>query len=128
VNTRLDAPGEAVTVDADPGQLRQVFVNLALNALDAMPGGGELAVELRDGREAEVLFRDTGPGITDAARERLFLPFASTKETGLGLGLVICRRIVEDHGGTIDGHNVAGGAEFAVRLPLRESSPVGASA
>jgi signal transduction histidine kinase len=126
VTTRFDPPARTVTVDADPEQLRQVFVNLALNALDAMPGGGTLTVELRGGRVAEVTFRDTGSGIAAQARGRLFLPFASTKETGLGLGLVICRRIVEDHGGTGEGGDApGGGAEFVVRLPLRTPSPAG---
>jgi signal transduction histidine kinase len=61
---------------------------------------------------------DTGPGIAAAFRGRLFEPFASTKETGLGLGLVICRRIVEDHGGTIAAEDrPGGGARFTVRLP-----------
>jgi two-component system, NtrC family, sensor histidine kinase HydH len=92
-----------------------------------MPGGGTLTFELRDGAAAEVTVRDTGPGIAAEARDRLFLPFASTKETGLGLGLVICRRIIEDHGGTIGGGSApGGGAEFVLRLPLRDPSPAGA--
>jgi signal transduction histidine kinase len=127
VTSRFDPPSGPVTVDADPEQLRQVFLNLALNALDAMPGGGTLTFELRDGPAAEVAVRDTGPGIAAEARDRLFLPFASTKETGLGLGLVICRRIVEDHGGTIGGGTApGGGAEFVVRLPLLNPATVGA--
>lgn len=124
VTMRFAPPARTVTVDADPEQLRQVFVNLALNALDAMPGGGTLTVELRDGRAAEITFRDTGCGIAAQARDRLFQPFASTKETGLGLGLVISRRIVEDHGGTIRGGDApGGGAEFVVRLPLLVPCP-----
>jgi signal transduction histidine kinase len=119
VAVRFDPPVGAVTVDVDAGQVRQVLVNLVLNALDAMPGGGELAVELRaDGPAVEVRVADTGPGVAAEMRGRLFEPFASTKETGLGLGLVISRRIVEDHGGTIaaDGPP-GGGARFTVRLP-----------
>jgi len=119
VAVRFSDPPGPVVVDADPDQLRQVLVNLALNALDAMPGGGELALEVRaDGPEAVIRVTDTGAGIAAGFRERLFEPFASTKDTGIGLGLVICRRIVEDHGGSIaadDGPR--GGARFTVRLP-----------
>jgi signal transduction histidine kinase len=113
-----DSPSP-VTVNADPDQLRQVMVNLAINALDAMPGGGELTIEVRaDGPDTTVRVSDTGPGIAADYRARLFEPFASTKETGLGLGLVICRRIVEDHGGTITADDRSGGgARFTVRLP-----------
>jgi signal transduction histidine kinase len=119
VAVRLVDPPAPVVVDADPDQLRQVLVNLALNALDAMPGGGELTLDVRaDGTDAIVRVMDTGPGIAAAFRGRLFEPFASTKDTGIGLGLVICRRIVDDHGGSIaveDGPG--GGARFTVRLP-----------
>jgi signal transduction histidine kinase len=119
VTIRLADPPGPVVVNADPDQLRQVLVNLALNALDAMPGGGGLTIDVRaDGPDALVRVSDTGPGIAAAFRGRLFEPFASTKETGLGLGLVICRRIVEDHGGTIAAEDrPGGGARFTVRLP-----------
>jgi two-component system, NtrC family, sensor histidine kinase HydH len=119
VTVRFPDPTARVLVDGDPDQLRQVFVNLAINGLDAMPGGGELTVDIRaDGPDAIIRVADTGQGIAAGIRERLFQPFASTKDTGLGLGLVISRRIVEDHGGSIraeDGPN--GGARFTVRLP-----------
>jgi two-component system, NtrC family, sensor histidine kinase HydH len=119
VAVRLFEPADLVKVDADPDQLRQVLVNLALNALDAMPSGGELTIEVdADGPEAVIRVMDTGVGIAPAIRERLFEPFASTKDTGLGLGLVICQRIVEDHGGSIRAESPAcGGARFIVRLP-----------
>ena len=118
IHVRVDGPDQPLIVDADPGQLRQVLVNLLLNALDAMPGGGNLNVELSaDGPVAIVRVSDTGPGV--AAGVRLFEPFASTKDTGLGLGLVISRRIVEDHCGTIAAERSSGGgARFTVRLPI----------
>jgi signal transduction histidine kinase len=118
VVTRLAAPPLALTADA--GQVQQVFVNLVLNALDAMPGGGHLTVTARTaGGWAEVEVADTGPGVSREMMARLFEPFASSKDTGLGLGLVISKRIVEDHGGTIGAANrPTGGASFFVRLPL----------
>jgi signal transduction histidine kinase len=120
VTTRLDAPPEPVTLTADAGQLRQVFLNLVLNALDAMPGGGILTILVRPADEwVEVEVADTGPGIAREVGPRLFQPFVSTKDTGLGLGLVISQRIVEDHGGSVAAANRGGsGASFFVRLPL----------
>ncbi|VTT96480.1 histidine kinase : Histidine kinase,histidine kinase OS=Singulisphaera acidiphila (strain ATCC BAA-1392 / DSM 18658 / VKM B-2454 / MOB10) GN=Sinac_0783 PE=4 SV=1: HAMP: HisKA: HATPase_c [Gemmataceae bacterium] len=118
VTARLDAEPLALTADA--GQLQQVFINLVLNALDAMPGGGDLVVTARrSGAGAEFQVSDTGPGVPRDMMNRLFEPFASSKDTGLGLGLVISKRIVEDHGGTIGAANrPAGGACFFVRLPI----------
>ncbi len=124
-NVRLAlAPGEELNLYADREQLKQVFVNLALNALDAMPAGGDLTLRVRRiGERAQVEVTDTGPGIAAAMLPRLFEPFASGKDTGLGLGLVISKRIVEDHGGTIGAANrVGGGASFYVTLPIHESS------
>ncbi len=121
VAARLRRPDRACVLDADREQLRQVVLNLVLNALDAMPHGGTLDVAVTppgpDGT-AELSVADTGPGIAADILPRLFEPFASGKETGLGLGLVVSKRIVEDHGGTIRGFNQpGGGACFVVRLP-----------
>lgn len=126
VRMAVTAPDRPLVVDADAGQLRQVLVNLLLNALDALPGGGEVAVALAAEPGAAVIrVTDTGPGIDPAVRARLFEPFASTRDTGLGLGLVISRRIVEDHGGTITADAApGGGARFTVRLP-RPTQPPG---
>lgn len=123
VSVSVEAPPGPITIQAYPGQFRQVFMNLVLNALDAMPSGGTLLIRVRrehSGR-VEVEVTDTGPGIAPTMLPRLFTPFASGKETGLGLGLVISRRIVEDHDGTIGAANRAGGgATFFVRLPTAE--------
>ena len=112
-------------VDADAEQIQQVLVNLTLNALDVMPRGGQLEVELNlahtpDGRDwIEVRVMDSGPGIAVDLAPRLFNPFVSTKETGLGLGLVISRRIADSHGGILEGGNrPEGGAYFSLRLPM----------
>src|SRR5207244_6450745 len=104
---------------ADAGQLRQVVVNLLLNALDAMPAGGTLEVEARrDESRAQFAITDTGTGIAPDLVPRLFEPFATGKETGLGLGLVVSKRIVEDHGGTVREFNRPdGGPTFVVQLP-----------
>lgn len=119
VGVRLDPPTEPIALSADPAQLRQVLVNLLLNALDAMPTGGALDLAVRRaGAAATLAVSDTGAGITADIAPRLFEPFATNKETGVGLGLVVCKRIVEDHGGTIGAFNrPGGGATFLVRLP-----------
>jgi signal transduction histidine kinase len=113
-------PPAAVAVDADGEQLRQVLVNLTLNALDAMPSGGTLEVAVRPpaGGHVELTVSDTGPGVEPAVLPRLFEAFVSTKKTGLGLGLATSKRIVEEHGGRISAATRrGGGAVFTVRLP-----------
>ena len=112
---------QSLTATVDGEQIRQVLVNLCLNALDAMPSGGELTVAIRaiPLYRVELEVTDTGAGIPRELLPRLFQPFVSTKDTGLGLGLVISRRIVEDHGGTIVAWNRPGcGARFVVNLPI----------
>jgi signal transduction histidine kinase len=121
VQLQFTPPSQAVVVDADAEQLQQLLVNLALNAMDAMPHGGqlEMAIAPRQKDYVEVQVADTGPGITDELLPRLFKPFVSSKETGLGLGLVISRRIAESHGGTLRAFNrSSGGACFVLRLPV----------
>jgi signal transduction histidine kinase len=123
VELNVHCPDEAVppvTVNADRSQLCNVLVNLFLNALDAMPGGGCLEVTLENCRDSgvRITVTDTGGGIPREIAPRLFTPFASTKPTGTGLGLSICRRIVEEHGGRITGGNhPRGGASFTITLP-----------
>lgn len=129
VDLRFDRPAEAVEVEADGEQLRQLLVNLALNALDVLPRGGVLEVELRpeaDGH-VEVAVQDTGPGIQTEHLGRLYEPFFTSKETGLGLGLVVSQRIAHDHGGTLHATNrPQGGARFVLRLPVRGKARAGA--
>jgi two-component system sensor histidine kinase HydH len=124
VAARLDVPPGGCWLNADPDQLRQVALNLILNALDVMPDGGTLALAVgptAGHNEIELSVADTGPGIRPDILPRLFEPFATGKDTGLGLGLVVSKRIVEDHGGTLTGTNRAGGgAVFTVRLPSEE--------
>lgn len=109
----------------DAAQIKTCFLNILTNAIQAMPGGGEIDITtetLRDSAGAERLqlrFRDTGPGIPREDRERVFAPFYSTKATGFGLGLAITKKIVDDHGGRIfvaDGE--APGTVVVLELPL----------
>ena len=98
VTLKFTPPAPPVEVEADGEQLRQLLVNLALNALDVMPRGGVLEIELRppaDGH-VELAVLDTGPGIAPRHLPRLFEPFFTSKETGLGLGLVVSQRIADE--------------------------------
>jgi signal transduction histidine kinase len=109
-----------VPVHVDHGQICTVLVNLFLNALDAMPHGGRLQVDLDLARPDEIRLavRDSGTGIPPEMADRLFSPFASSKATGTGLGLSISRRIVEEHGGHISAANQPeGGACFSITFP-----------
>jgi signal transduction histidine kinase len=115
-------------VRADAEQLLQVFLNLSLNALQAMPQGGRLLISTglrratRRGAAAaflEIRFRDTGVGIPPGDLKNLFIPFFTTKDKGTGLGLPISQRIIENHGGTIEVRSQPGeGATFTVLLPV----------
>jgi signal transduction histidine kinase len=122
---------ELPPVQANADHLRQVFLNLVLNAIDAMPGGGTLRVRTgldqvpdQDSRQlspvARVEFSDTGVGIPAEVQARLFEPFFTTKEHGSGLGLSISFGIIESHGGEITVMSQVGeGTTFTIRLPVR---------
>lgn len=126
VRIERDFPAEPIVLIADPPQLRQVFLNLFLNSLDAMGrrgGGGVLEISSRPTpmhgeRAVEITVADTGGGVPEQVLHRLFEPFYTTKEGGTGLGLPIVRRIVEAHGGTIRLQNGAQGLVVTVVLPL----------
>ncbi len=115
--------GELPSTQADPTQLQQVFLNLFLNALHAMPRGGVLGVRTcmeEDGRTIRIEVSDTGVGIREDLVNSVFQPFFTTKQKGTGLGLAISRQIVEQHDGTIAVANrPGGGALFTLRLPVR---------
>ena len=104
---------------ADEAQLRQVFLNLLRNSRESMDGGGKLVVVSRpvDG-SAEVIFSDSGRGMSRDVQDRIFEPFFSTKEGGTGLGLAVSRQILQAHGGTIRCESEPGsGTTFVIRLP-----------
>jgi signal transduction histidine kinase len=110
-------------IAADPDQLRQVVMNLVLNALDAMPEGGELhvgtqRVVLEGAGWIQVRVQDNGTGIPESLLETLFDPFVSGREDGAGLGLAISYQIVRQHSGWIDAvNNPDGGATVVVSIP-----------
>jgi two-component system, NtrC family, sensor histidine kinase AtoS len=107
---------------ADSMQLQQVFLNLLLNGVESMSGGGTLTVETsseRKSRLIHVVISDTGRGINQAALQKIFDPFFTTKPKGTGLGLAITKRLVEQHSGNISArNNTGGGASFIVSLPF----------
>lgn len=112
-------------VRIDRARMSQVFLNLLQNALQAMPDGGTLRVASRMGAlrggepTVEIRVTDTGRGIDEEIREKLFIPFFTTKQGGTGLGLPICRRIVEAHGGELEVHSAPDrGSTFVVRLHI----------
>jgi signal transduction histidine kinase len=119
----------AVAVHADPLQLEQVLMNLAVNSRDAMPRGGRLAISTgisADGAAAVLSVADNGEGMSDETRRRIFEPFFTTKEPekGTGLGLAIVQRIVTQCGGHVEVESAPGqGAAFHIRLPLSKATP-----
>jgi signal transduction histidine kinase len=136
IEIQCQLPQEPLSIEADHEQIRQLLLNLVLNAMDAQPQGGVVRIaaspsadkpgpQAARGKPSPVSWitltvADQGPGIAAGLAGRIFDPYVSTKETGLGLGLAICRRIVKDHGGEIFVHNAAsGGAIFTVRLPAQ---------
>jgi signal transduction histidine kinase len=125
IELRMDLAPEAPIVVADPPQLKQVFINLAVNAIQAMPGGGRLGITTASGEEqVRLMVEDTGIGMTDEVKDRIFIPFFTTKDVGqgTGLGLSVVHGIVMSHGGAIHVHSLAGrGSRFEVLLPVGTS-------
>ncbi|HVB29266.1 MAG TPA: ATP-binding protein [Terriglobia bacterium] len=118
-------PPDLPALQADAAQLKTCFLNILTNSVQAMPHGGSIRIEgkqLPDGNgggRLQLQFCDTGPGIVEADREKIFAPYFSTKVTGFGLGLAITRKIIEDHGGRVYvSHQAVPGTEMVVELPL----------
>jgi signal transduction histidine kinase len=122
-----DLEAELPLVLADPEAIRRALANLIDNAAEAMQGSllrvlGMQTALSEDRAAVEVTVSDTGHGLTDEIRERLFLPFYSTKHRGTGLGLSIAAKIVQEHGGSLSAEaNSPKGARFLLRLPLMET-------
>jgi len=104
----------------DPVVMRRVFTNLIVNAIQAMPNGGELGIDLYGTDESMfIAFKDTGVGIPERNMGKLFNPFFTTKAKGQGLGLPVCKRLVEAHDGRITVESKPGeGSTFTVKLPI----------
>lgn len=115
-----DVEGDPM-LHADRDMLRRAMLNLLLNAIDAMPNGGQLVLHAAGGPRGAILeVADTGPGLSADARARAFEPFFTTKPNGTGLGLAIVYRIAEVHGGEVLAANrPEGGAVFTLRIPSR---------
>lgn len=107
---------------ADPQEMHHVFLNLIMNATEAMPAGGTLTVRTsvsESAREIQLEIADTGKGITEELRQKIFKPFFTTKAKGTGLGLAICKQLIEMHDGTISAEdNPEGGTIFRIVLPI----------
>ena len=117
VVTSLDPAAGLIRADAD--QLKRALQNLLLNAIDAMPSGGELTIRtVRTDSGVHLEMSDTGSGLTDEERQRLFTPYYTTKQHGTGLGLAIVQSVVADHAGKIRVESQAGrGTTFHIELP-----------
>jgi two-component system NtrC family sensor kinase len=107
---------------ADKDQIQQVFINIIINAAEAMSKGGSLKIETSLDSKGEAIiikFTDTGPGIPEHLKEKIFDPFFTTKENGTGLGLAISYGLIEQHGGEIDLDSTIGvGTTFKIKLPV----------
>jgi two-component system NtrC family sensor kinase len=133
VMVHTETGDQPLLIDCDPDQLQQVFVNLGINALDAMRAtGGALTVRSHVERDngaprVKVVFEDTGPGISEPNRGRIFDPFFTTKEPGkgTGMGLAICQTIVQSHDGEISFESGASGTRFFVSFPRSHRATTG---
>lgn len=118
-----DYRAQPATVRGDEAQLQQAFMNLLLNAVEAVGNNGELAVITEDSaspagaRQLKIGIRDTGPGIAPENVSHLFEPFFTTKKNGTGLGLAICQRVVQEHRGSIELQSGANTTTFVILLP-----------
>jgi len=127
VQVKLERESPLPKTEADPERLKEVLVNILVNACDSMPDGGSIVIREDWSRnpssEPAVVIRisDNGPGVAESIQERIFEPFFSTREEGSGLGLSIAARIVEEHGGTLELVSREGeGAAFIITLPVKE--------
>jgi signal transduction histidine kinase len=127
--TQLEAPenvgivielGHLPEIGVDRDMMKRVFMNLAWNGIQAMENGGILKVSTKKmKRFVEISFGDTGTGISKESMEKLFTPFFTTKAKGMGMGLAVCKRFVDAHGGSIDVESKEGkGSTFTVRLHI----------
>ena len=115
----MDIPPSSYTIDIDPDRMKQVFINIVTNAMQAMPDGGKINIRIdQKGDYIRFFFSDTGTGIDDKIKNKIFDPFFTTKTKGIGLGMPIVYDIVEKHGGKIEVFSKKGkGTTFIIYLP-----------
>jgi len=119
IQTNLQIDNE-LTVNADPQLLKRVLINLVTNSIQAMPEGGVLTLEAHPNAagQVKIIVEDTGIGIPEEFRDKIFLPLFTTKSRGQGFGLSVCKRVIEAHGGTIIFESQVGkGTRFIITLP-----------
>ena len=124
---QIDVGPNAERAVIDRIQIQQVLLNLVRNATEAMSprGHGKLSIVVRRASNmAEISVTDDGPGLSESVRSKLFQPFVTSKPTGMGVGLSVCRMIVEAHGGKIWAEDArSGGAVFRFTVPVPEAGP-----
>jgi signal transduction histidine kinase len=125
ITLRREIIAQLPAVECDPELLRQVLLNLIINAIQAMPGGGEVVISAMPRQERVLIqVKDEGCGIKPEDRDRIFDPFFTTKENGSGLGLSVAHQIVQQHGGVLSAEaNAEKGMIFSLLLPLRPEKP-----
>ncbi len=122
LNVRVeDLSDDQPSLGVDPDRMRRVFINLIQNAIDAMPQGGTLTISSKQSNDdVEITISDTGSGMSKKVMENLWKPFQTTKAKGMGLGLAICKRIVEAHGGNISVKSKEGeGTTMTISHPIK---------
>ena len=128
LEVKIESEDELPQISVDPEQMERAFFNIIKNAAEAMKDGGSLTVSARmvdepDNNHVEVIFADTGPGISTDSMAKLFTPHFSTKRGGAGLGLAIVKKIITDHGGDVTVDNgEAKGTVFTVKIPIVEGA------
>jgi two-component system sensor histidine kinase HydH len=119
-------PEDIPKIDGDPDKLRELYLNIMLNSLQAVPGGGKIEISSleifeKTGNRVETRISDTGRGIADENLSRIFEPFFSTKSQGTGLGLATAKAVVDEHGGTIRAESTLGkGTTFIIDFPISD--------
>lgn len=123
VTLRKDVPPDVPAFQCDPEQMKQVVLNLGINAVQAMTRPGEIVVSARRDNSSVILsVRDQGPGVDEQDLDKIFNPFYTTKDTGTGLGLSVVYQIVTQHGGMVAAErNPAGGMTFSLTLPIEHN-------
>jgi PAS domain S-box-containing protein len=129
IHTHLQLNDRLPLISSDPDQIKQVLMNILINAIEAMPRGGSLAVatqfHLNKTKHPciEIKIKDSGMGILETDIKKIFQPFFSTKKNGIGMGLAVCERIIQNHDGTIQVESQYGkGTQFTVVLPMKNNS------